>query len=99
MIEDFQISMECKIIQSIEYEHNDVFISQVMEIYSQPEIISNFQLSQYHPIIFTNFTKDFWSLTHRGKMNGMYKKFEFYHKIENKIDSIKNYFKKENKDQ
>jgi flavin reductase (DIM6/NTAB) family NADH-FMN oxidoreductase RutF len=67
MIESCPLNMECKLVQTLEMPHHDVFIGEIVEAYCEEECLEEggIDYEAVGPILFTMDDKGYWRLGER----------------------------------
>jgi flavin reductase (DIM6/NTAB) family NADH-FMN oxidoreductase RutF len=67
MIQECPISMECKLIQTVDFPKHDVFIGEIVHTYCDEQILTEGapDFSKVRPILFTMDDRGYWKLGQR----------------------------------
>ena len=67
MIKECPINMECRLIQTLDFPRNDVFIGEIVETYCAEDCLSDgvVDFSKVQPILFSMNDKGYWRLGDR----------------------------------
>jgi flavin reductase (DIM6/NTAB) family NADH-FMN oxidoreductase RutF len=63
MIAECPISLECKLVQTLDMPHHDVFIGEIVETYCDEEVLREGEIdfAEVDPILFVIYGKDYWT--------------------------------------
>ena len=79
MIAECSINMECKVVQTLEYGRDDIFIGEVMEAYAEDKYLTNGlpDMKKIAPIAFSFNDDNYWNIgEHLGKAYSIGREFK-----------------------
>ncbi len=64
MIQKCPLNMECRLVQTVDFPHHDVFIGEIVETYCDETILTNstIDLTKLRPFLFTMWDSGYWEV-------------------------------------